>query len=209
MLISVKMLYHEPLEITLRQKMRQFIEFVPVIAFFGVYFVLKDLYVATAVLMGGVCVQVGFEYAQDKAVSKRTQVVFWVAIIAGGATLLLHDELFIKWKPTIVNWLFAAGLIITQFMYTDNLLKKMLGEHLPLPDHVWRNLNYGWALGFFIAGALNLVVAYQFSTDFWVAYKMFGGFGITMTYTLITVIYLVKGGYIKDDEQEPAKPADP
>jgi intracellular septation protein len=183
-----------------RPLMRQFIEFVPIVLFVGVYFTTKDIYLATAVLMGGVCLQVAFEYSQDKSVSKRTLMVFWVVILAGTATLVFQNEVFIKWKPTIVNWLFCVALVSSHFLSADNLLKKMLGEHLPLPDHVWRNLNFGWAVGFLFAGGLNLVVAYSFSTDIWVTYKLVGGFGISITYMIITIAYLVKGGYIRDEE---------
>lgn len=193
--------------------MRQFIEFIPIALFVAVYFTSRDIYLSTAVLMAGVCVQVGFEYGQDRAVSKRTQMVFWVVILAGAATLAFHDDRFIKWKPTIVNWLFCVALLTSQFISQDNLLKKMLGAQLPLPDHVWRNLNYGWSFGFFIAGALNLVVAYGFSTDLWVTYKLIGGFAITLTYMVVTMVYLVRGGYIKDaedeDEAPPAEPVKP
>ncbi len=179
---------------------KQVVEFIPVLLFVGVYFSTKDIYLATALLMAGVVGQVGFEYWQDKEISKRTQMIFWVVILAGAATLLFQDELFIKWKPTIVNWLFCVALLASQYIGTENLLKKMLGEHIPLPDHVWRNLNLGWSVGFFIAGALNLVVAYMFSTDFWVTYKLVGGFAITLCYMVITVVYLVKGGYIEEDD---------
>ena len=182
--------------------MRQFIEFIPIAVFVAVYFTTRDIYLATAVLMGGVCVQVGLEYGMDKYVRKQTQVVFYVAMIFGGMTLAFQDDLFIKWKPTIVNWVFCATLLLSQFVSKDNLLKKLLGEHLVLPDHVWRNLAFGWSFGFFLAGALNLAVAYWFSTDFWVTYKLVGGIAITLTYMIITMVYLVKGGYIEEEESE-------
>ena len=188
--------------------MRQFIEFVPIALFVAVYFTTRNIYPATAILMVGVCIQVGFEYYQDKAVSKRTMMVFTVVILAGTATLVFQDEVFIKWKPTIVNWMFSAALIGGHLLSKDNLLKKMLGEHLTLPDHVWRNLNYGWALGFFIAGALNLVVAYGYSTDIWVTYKLIGGFAIILSYMVITMAYLVKGGYVSAADEEPAESKD-
>jgi len=188
--------------------MRQFIEFVPIALFVAVYFTTRDIYLATAILMAGVCVQVGFEYYQDKTLSKRTMMVFCVVILAGAATLVFQDEVFIKWKPTIVNWVFSVALIGGHLLSRDNLLKKMLGEHLTLPDPVWRNLNYGWALGFFFAGALNLVVAYTYSTDIWVTYKLIGGFAITLSYMVITMVYLVKGGYISDADETPAESKD-
>ncbi|MDA0977641.1 MAG: septation protein IspZ [Proteobacteria bacterium] len=188
--------------------MRQFIEFIPIALFVAVYFSTRDIYLATAVLMGGACIQVGYEYIVDREVSKRTQMIFAVIVVAGAATLAFRDDVFIKWKPTIVNWLLCGGLLLSQFVSRDNLIKKMLGEHMELPDHVWRNLAYGWSGGFFLAGALNLVVAYQFSTDFWVSYKLVGGFAISLFYMIVTMIYLVKGGYISTTEEDPAKSTD-
>ena len=188
--------------------MRQFIEFEPITFFVAVYFTTRDIYLATAVLMVGVCIQVGYEYGVDREISKRTQMVFAVVIFAGAATLILQDEIFIKWKPTVVNWLFCIALFASQYLSKDNLLKKMLGEHLPLPDPVWRNLNLGWSLGFFIAGTLNIVVAYGFSTDFWVTYKLVGGICITLFYMIITMAYLIRGGYIQETEEETANSAE-
>ena len=188
--------------------MKQLFEAIPVVIFVGVYFSTKDIYLATALLMAGLVMQVAFEYWQDRQVSKRTQLIFWVVIVAGVATLAFRDELFIKWKPTIVNWLFCLALLASQHLGTENLLKKMLAGQISLPDKVWRNLSYGWSAGFFLAGALNLVVAYLFSTGFWVTYKLLGGFGITLCYLVITGIYLIRGGYIREEakgEQTPAK----
>ena len=124
-------------------------------------------------------------------------------MLFGGATLLLRNELFIQWKPTIINWLFAAGLLASQFLGKDNLLKKMLGAQLRLPDSVWLRLNLGWSLGFFIAGALNLVVAFNFSLAFWVSYKLIGGFAITLSYIVLTLIYLSSGGHLQDPQTNP------
>lgn len=188
--------------------MKQFIEFIPIALFVAVYFTTKDIYLSTVVLMVGVCMQIGVEYGINKSVSKQTQMVFWVVMVAGAATLAFQDDRFIKWKPTIVNWLFCVALMGSQLLSRDSLLKKMLGGQIPLPDHVWRNLTYGWSAGFFIAGALNLIVAYGFSTDFWVTYKLVGGFAITLTYMVVTMVYLVKGGYIKDLEDDPAESTD-
>ena len=179
--------------------MKQFIEFVPVALFVIVYFSTRDIYLSTGVLMVGICLQVAFEYFKFKQVERKTQVIFWVAMLFGGATLLFRNQEFIQWKPTIVNWMFCAALLGSQFMGKENLLKRMLGEQIPLPQTVWRNLNLGWSFGFFVAGALNLVVAYSFSLDTWVSYKLIGGFAITLVYMLITMIYLVKGGYISED----------
>jgi intracellular septation protein len=188
--------------------MKQFVEYLPIALFVGIYFYTKDIYLSTGVLMAGICVQVGYEYARFHAVAKQTQVIFWVAMLFGGATLLFRNQEFIQWKPTIVNWLFCLALLGSQFFSQRSLLQRMLGEQMTLPDHVWRNLTIGWSAGFFIAGALNLVVAYSFSLDFWVSYKLIGGFGITLVYVAITLAYLVKGGYMQDVEEAPAPTAE-
>ena len=181
--------------------MKQLVEFLPIALFVAVYFYTKDIYISTGVLMGGMCVQIGYEYGKFRRVTTQTQVIFWVVIIFGGATLLFRNQEFIQWKPTVVNWLFCLALLISKYVAKQNLLKRILGSQLSLPDHVWNTLAMGWSLGFFIAGALNLVVAYGFSLDFWVSYKLIGGLAITLLYITITMVYLVKGEYIKDQEK--------
>ena len=151
--------------------------------------------------MVGVCFQVAFEYFRFGKVDKKTTIIFWVAILFGGATLVFRNEAFIQWKPTIVNWLFAVGLMASQIFGRENIIKKMLGEQIKLPDPVWRNLAFGWAFGFFLAGAMNPIVAYNFDLDFWVTYKLFGGFIITLIYMIVTMVYLAKGGYIQEESK--------
>ncbi len=180
--------------------MKQFIEFVPVVLFVGVYFTTKDIYLSTGVLMAGIFLQVAYEYFTTGTVEKKTQAIFAIAMLFGGATLLFRNEVFIQWKPTIVNWLFAAALWGSLVLVKTNLLKKMMGAQLDMPDTAWRHLNHGWALGFFIAGVLRLVVAYNFSLDFWVSYKLFGGMGLTIFYMVCTVVYLIKGGYLAEPQ---------
>lgn len=181
--------------------MKQFIEFMPVALFVAIYFYTKDIYLSTGVLMVAIGAQLGIEFATFKRVERKTQVIFWVAILFGGATLLFRNEAFIQWKPTVVNWLFAVALLASQYIGKENLLQKLLGAQLKLPSPVWRNLNFGWSFGFFLAGVLNLVVAWYFSLDFWVSYKLVGGFGLTLLYMIVTIVYLVKGGYIQQEEE--------
>jgi intracellular septation protein len=182
--------------------MKQFIEFVPVALFVAVFYYSRDIYLSTMVLMGGVAAQVAFEYLTTRRIEKKTQVIFWISMLFGGATLLFRNELFIQWKPTIVNWLFAGALLTSQLFGRENLLKKMLGAQMQLPPHVWQRLNLGWSLGFFIAGALNLVIAFNFTLEFWVSYKLIGGFAITLSYIILTIAYLAKGGYLQESQPE-------
>jgi len=178
--------------------MKQFIEFVPVALFAAVFFYSRDIYLSTTVLMVAIAAQAALEYLTTRRIEKKTQIIFWISMLFGGATLLFRNELFIQWKPSIINWLFAGSLLASQFFGKENLLKRMLGAQLRLPDPVWQRLNLGWSLGFFIAGALNLVVAFNFSLEFWVSYKLIGGFAITLSYIVLTLVYLSSGGYLQE-----------
>ena len=185
--------------------MSQLLDFVPV-ALFVIVFFLSDIFYATAALMVGVTVQVLIYLALKKPVSRELKITFWASILFGGLTLLFRNETFILWKPTIVNWLLAAILLGSHFFSQKNALQHMLGSQMKLHDQVWQRLNFGWAAGFFFAGALNLVVAYNFSLDFWVSYKLIGGFALTFLYIAITIGYLAAKGYLSDPET--ADPAD-
>ncbi|HIG41167.1 MAG: inner membrane-spanning protein YciB [bacterium] len=181
--------------------MKQFVEFIPVAIFVAVYFGAgRDIFISTAALMAAMLLQVMFEFATTKTVAKRTLYIFGIVIVLGSLTLVFRNEAFILWKPTIVNWVFCLGLLANQLLGKDNILKKILGEQLNLPDQVWKTLTLGWSAGFFLAGALNLVVAHYFSLDFWVSYKLIGGFGLTLSYIIVTVIYLSTGGFLEDSD---------
>ncbi len=191
--------------------MKQFIDFIPIALFVAVYFTTRDIFLSTGVLMAGLAVQLVTEYIITRQVARKTWVVFWIAIIFGGATLIFRDEVFIQWKPTVVNWFFAAALLGSHFVGKQNLIEKLLGSQLELPSHAWKRLNMGWSIGFFVAGVLNLVVAFSFSMDIWVTYKLVGGFLLTTLYMILTVIYLVAGGFLKGqfEDTDPASEQKP
>jgi len=180
--------------------MKQFAEFVPITVFFGVYFYTKDIFLSTGVLMTAMFLQLVYEFFTTGKVEKKTLVIFGIVTVLGSLTLFFQDETFLLWKPTIVNWVFCIVLLGSHLILKKNLLEKMLGQQLTLPPFVWKNLSLGWSLGFFIAGAINLYVAFNFSLDTWVTYKLFGGFGISLVYMVIMMTYLVRGGYIKESE---------
>ena len=180
--------------------MKQFVEFLPIAVFAGVYFYTRDIFISTTVLIVATLCQIAFEYGSTKTVSRQTLFVFFSVVVLGGMTIAFRDEVFIQWKPTLVNWAFSLVLLGALLIAKISLLEKMLGSQLTLPNHVWRNLTYGWSAAFFLAGALNLVVAFNFDMDFWVSYKLVGGFALTLLYMICTVVYLVKGGYLEDAE---------
>lgn len=179
--------------------MSQLLDFLPVALFVAVFF-LTDIFWATAALMVGVTLQVLAYLALKKPISRELKITFWASVIFGGLTLVFRNETFILWKPTIVNWLLAGVLIGSHFLAKKNALQHMLGGQMELHDDVWTRLNFGWAGGFFFAGALNLIVAYNFSLEFWVSYKLVGGFALTFIYILATIGYLASKGYLKEPD---------
>ena len=179
--------------------MNQLFDFLPV-ALFVIVFFLSDIFLATGALMIGVSAQVALYWALKKPISRELKITFWASMIFGGLTLIFRNETFIQWKPTIVNWILSAGLIGSHFFGRKNALQHMLGKQLTLIEAVWVKLNFGWAFGFFLAGVLNLVVAYNFSMEIWVSYKLIGGFALTFTYIMITIAYLSKKGYLDEDQ---------
>jgi len=178
--------------------MKQLLDFVPIVLFVVVFF-LADIYYATAALMLAVTVQVAIYLLLKKRLSRELKLTFWVSIVFGGLTLIFHNQLFIQWKPTIVNWGLCISLLASHFIGQRNLVEHLLGKQLTLVEEVWVKLNFGWAFGFFLAGALNLIVAYNFSMEIWVSYKLIGGFALTFTYILITMAYLARKGMLPDN----------
>jgi len=163
----------------------------PVLLFF-VAFKLADIYVATGVAIGASVLQV----AWLKLRGKRVDPMLWASLaiigVFGGATLLLQNETFIKWKPTVLYWLFAAVLATSALVFRRNLIRSMLSEQMQLPDAVWSRLNLSWAGFFAFMGAANLYVAYNYSTDLWVNFKLFGGIGLMLLFILAQSVFLAK-----------------
>jgi intracellular septation protein len=184
----------------------QLVEFVPILVFVAVYYAFGIFY-ATAALMAAVTIQVGVLWLTKRPISGQVKVTFWMSLVLGGLTLLLHDKTFIQWKPTIVNWAMAGALLGSHFFARQNLIQRMLGGQLNLPSGAWSRLNFGWAFGFLLAGALNLYVARNYSEAFWVNYKLIGGVAITLMYMLITVAYLALAGHLSEAVREPSKNA--
>ncbi len=180
----------------------QLVEFIPILVFVAVYYAFGIFY-ATAALMIAVTLQVGALWLAKRKISGQTKFTFWISLVFGGLTLLLHDKTFIQWKPTIINWVMAGALLVSHFVARQNLVERVLASQLTLPAHVWTRLNFGWAFGFFLAGVLNLYVAWNYSEAFWVNYKLIGGFAITLSYVLISFAYLGFGGYLAAAVQVP------
>ena len=163
----------------------------PVVLFF-VAFKVYDIYVATAVAIAATLLQVGWTWLRHRKVDKMLWVGLAVIVVFGGATLLLQDEMFIKWKPTVLYWLFAVVLAVAVLAFRKNLIRAMMEAQVTLPEAVWGRLLASWIAFFALMGALNLLVAYNFSTDAWVNFKLFGGIGLMLAFILLQALVLAR-----------------
>jgi intracellular septation protein len=146
--------------------------------------------IATAVAIVATFLQVGWLLLRKRRVDTMLWVSLVIIVLFGGATLVFHDETFIKWKPTVLYWLFGGALLFSAVVLKKNLICILLGEQLKLPDQVWSRLNAAW-IGFFtVMGFLNLFVAYSFPTDTWVSFKLFGGMGLMLAFVIAQGIFL-------------------
>jgi len=163
----------------------------PVILFF-VAFKFFGIYIATAVAIAATFLQIGWLLFRRRKIDNMLWVSLVVIAVFGGATLLLHDETFIKWKPSVLYWLFGTILLAADLGFGKNLIKAMMAKQMTLPDTVWRKLLLSWVGFFAVMGVINLYVAYNFSTDTWVNFKLFGGMGLMLLFIVLQSLMLAK-----------------
>lgn len=180
-------------------------DFFPVLVFIGAYVLARVLgysevamYVATVALMLAVAVQIGWLKWRGRVIERRVWLTALVIWVLGAITLVLHNPLFVKLKPTILNGVIAAVFFGSQWVGRENLTKKMLGGVLTMPDRLWVRLNMAWVVFFIVEGAVNAVVALTFSDDFWVGFKVWGLMGMTLVFMLVQFVWL--RDYIKREE---------
>lgn len=161
----------------------------PILLFFVAYKV-YDIYVATAIAIAASFVQVSAFWLKHRRFEAMHLVTLALIVVFGGATLLLKDELFIKWKPSVLNWLFGAAFLASQFVSDKNLTQRMMGASMTLPAAIWARLNLSWVVFFCVLGFVNLYVVYHFDTDTWVNFKLFGMVGLTLLFVILQSIYL-------------------
>ncbi len=179
--------------------MKLLFDLFPVILFF-IAFKFAGVFAATAAAIGATFAQVAWVKYRHGKVDTMLWVSLGIITVFGGATLLLHDETFIKWKPTILYWFFAAALLFSNILFRKNLLRAMLSEKLSLPDRVWGNLNLAWSAFFGALGLLNLYVAFSYSTDAWVNFKLFGTTALMLLFILAQSALLAK--HVEEDKKE-------
>ena len=161
---------------------------------------MQPIVLATAVLIPATILQILHARLTTGKVETMHLVTLVLVIVMGGATVILQDKTFIQWKPTVVNWLFAAGFLGTWLVTGKTLLERMMGQNLILPARVWVQLNHAWTGYFLVSGIANLVVAYNFSEEIWVNFKLFGLLGLTVLFILAQSVFLYR--YINQDNHE-------
>ena len=160
---------------------------------------------ATAVVIVASLVQVVWLKLRGRKVDTMLWVSLVLVVVLGGLTIWFRSETFIKWKPSGLYWAMGLSLWISQAFFGRNLLRALLGEQLQLPDAVWRRLNFAWIAFFGMMGLLNLWVAYSFDTSTWVNFKLFGGIGLMLAFTVAQGLYL--GRYMPDEPAPAASDA--
>lgn len=150
------------------------------------------IFLATAVAIVASFLQVGLFWLRHRRVETMHMVSLVLITLFGGATLVLHNPEFIKWKPTAINWLFGVAFLGSHFIGRKPIVERLMSHAITVPANIWRRLNFGWIGFFFISGALNIWVAYQFSQEVWVNFKLFGMLGLSIAFIVAQAIYLAR-----------------
>ena len=181
--------------------MQLLIDFLPIIVFF-VVFKLQGMYAATVAIIVAMAAQLGYQWFTKGKVNKMLLVSGILVALFGGATLALRDPIFIQWKPTIVNWLFALAFLVSQFIGREPLIQRVMGEAIELPAGMWRQLNVMWVVNFLVLGAANIYVVYNFDEATWVNFKLFGMLGLTLLVAIGQAIWIAAktGGQQQQEE---------
>lgn len=174
------------------------LEYIPLVIFFVVN-KFADIYWATGSLIATSALQILYYVIKKQKVPTRNWVIMGLLSVFGGLTIFFHDDTFIKWKVTVINELFALALLISYYVFNNNIIKRFLSESLTLPDPIWAKLNLAWAVFFALCGLLNYYIAFNFELETWVNFKVFGLTGLTLTFAIGSILSLYK--YMpKDDD---------
>jgi intracellular septation protein len=181
--------------------MKLLLDFLPIAVFF-VAFKFWGIYVATGVAIAATIAQIAwFRYSTGK-VEPMQWLSLGIIVVFGGATILAHDETFIKWKPTVLYWMMACALASGLLFFRKNLLKSLMGSQMELPESAWRAMNWSWVGFFGVMGVLNLWVAFHYDTNTWVNFKLFGGLGLMALFVVGQALFLSR--HVKDGKEAKA-----
>lgn len=173
-------------------------DFLPVILFF-VAFKLWGIFTATLVAIVSSALQLLWSRYRKQPIHTMQYATLLLLIVLGGTTLWLQDEIYIKWKPTVIYWLFSLAFFLSPLFSEKRLIERLMGEKIQMPLKIWKNLNTAWGVFFALLGGLNIYVLKNFSTEQWVHFKLFGGLGFTLAFVLIQALFLSKHLHAKEN----------
>jgi len=164
--------------------------------------------IATGVAIVASFIQVGYNWFKTHKIERMHLFSLALITVLGTITIIIGNPAFIQWKPTVLNWVFAGAFLLSIFIGEKNLVERMMGSQLDLPDYVWTRLNLSWVAFFLISGAANLYVAFYYDIDAqpdvrmetWVDFKLFGLMGLTIVFVILQAIYLAR--FIQEEEEE-------
>lgn len=159
---------------------------------------MAPILLATVVVIAATVAQIIWVHLRHGKVDKMLWVSLVLVVVFGGLTLAFQNEVFIKWKPTILYWVFAGSMAFSAYVLKKNAIKAMLGEQLTLPEPVWTKVNLSWIAFFLVMGVLNLIIAFNFPTDVWVNFKLFGGMGLMLVFVIGQGMLLSK--YVEEEK---------
>jgi intracellular septation protein len=169
--------------------MKLLFDLFPILLFFIAY-KLAGIYIATIVAIFASTLEVFYTYVRYRRFETLQLVTMGLILVLGGATLWLHNELFIKWKPTLVNWLFGLFFLGSEFFGKEPFIQRLMKSQITLPSGIWISLNRAWSIFFLAMGFINLYVVYHFDTNTWVNFKLFGMMGLTFVFVILQAIFL-------------------
>ena len=180
--------------------MKLLFDILPVVLFFITFKLYDDpqqgIIAATVVIMLATLLQVMFTWLRHRRVERMHLITLALIIVLGGITVILKDDIYVKWKPTVVNWSFALAFMIVPWLGKKTLVERMMGAKITLPKALWQRLNLAWIVFFVFLGALNLFVLYRFDTATWVNFKLFGMIGLTLVFVLLQAVFMYR--YMKN-----------
>ncbi|HET7923043.1 MAG TPA: inner membrane-spanning protein YciB [Gammaproteobacteria bacterium] len=178
--------------------MSSLLEFLLLAAFFGAY-LWRGIFFATGVLMVGSVIVLAVSWWRTRKLEPMPLAVTILALVLGGVTLVSHDPVFIKWKFSLVEWLFGLVFLGSHFLRRP-LIRKMLESQIRLPDPVWSRLNLMWAGFFLLLGSANVVVIYSFDTAVWMQFKMWWSTGAMLVFVILQAVYM--GRHVQDPQAQ-------
>lgn len=181
----------------------------PLLLFFAAFKV-YDIYVATGVAIAASFTQVGTYWLKKRTFETMHLVALGTIAVFGGLTLFLHDDTFIKWKPTIIYWIMGGLLLVTQFIGNKTAIERLLGAQIAIPRHIWARQNLNWAVFFIVLGFLNIYIAFYYALeldaatrqDLWVKAKVFGFTGLTFVFVIVQALLMAPHMKEPDDKDK-------